>query len=258
VSTHADDVRLAQAIANLLTNAAKFSDWGGRVAVSLESTDGIVVIKVRDWGRGVPPPDLERIFEPFVQSDVNDTWRGGLGIGLALARKLVDLHGGSIRASSEGSRRGTEFIVTLPLVAAPATVGEDAAAGRIESASAPPLPARVLVVDDSAEVRSAVGTFLRLAGHATVVTADSGRSALLEIERTNPDVVLLDIDLGDLDGYAVARQIRASRTDRRPRLVAMTGNTGAEERERALRAGFDDHVPKPVDGRTLVRIVAGR
>jgi CheY-like chemotaxis protein len=116
----------------------------------------------------------------------------------------------------------------------------------------------VLVVDDSSEVRSAVELFLQLAGHAVVATANCGRAALVEIARTNPDVVLLDIDLrDDLDGYAVARQIRASRADRRPRLLAMTGRVGPDERERALEAGFDDHVPKPIDGRTLSRLVSG-
>jgi CheY-like chemotaxis protein len=106
-------------------------------------------------------------------------------------------------------------------------------------------------------VRAALELFLQLAGHTVVATADCGRAALVEIERTNPDVVLLDIGLHDLDGYAVARQIRASRPDRRPRLVAMTGKVGADERDRAIEAGFDDHVPKPIDGRTLARVVSG-
>ncbi|HEY7375741.1 MAG TPA: response regulator [Polyangia bacterium] len=260
VTTHADDVRLAQAIANLVTNAAKFSDWGGRVQVSLERVAPGAIIKVRDWGRGVPPPELERIFEPFVQADARDTWRGGLGIGLALVKRLIELHGGSVRAFSEGSRQGTELVVSLPLVAAPLALEEDdddAVPAPDAAASRPRAPTRVLVVDDSSEVRSAVELFLQLAGHAVVATADCGRAALVEIARTNPDVVLLDIDLGDVDGYAVARQIRASRPDRRPRLVAMTGKVGADERDRALQAGFDDHVPKPIDGRTLVRLVSG-
>ena len=123
VPTSADPVRLAQVASNLINNAAKFSHWGGRVAVSLERVEQHAVIKVRDWGRGIPPPDLGRIFEPFVQSEAGDTWRGGLGIGLALVRKLVELHGGSVRAASEGSGRGAEFVVTLPLIEAPAEVG---------------------------------------------------------------------------------------------------------------------------------------
>jgi signal transduction histidine kinase len=259
VTTHADDVRLVQAAANIITNAAKFSDWGGRVLVSLEEAERTAVIKVRDWGRGIPPPDLDRIFEPFVQGNVGDTWRGGLGVGLALVKKLIELHGGRVRAVSEGSRHGTEFVVTLPLVEA--TAGAAPGGGDepdpVDPPAEPRLPARVLVVDDSSEVRSAIGLFLQLAGHSVVATADCGRAALVEVERTNPDVVLLDIDLCDLDGYAVARQIRASRTGRRPRLVAMTGSVGASARARALDAGFDDHVEKPLDGRTLARLLAG-
>ena len=136
VPTSADPVRLAQVASNLINNAAKFSHWGGRVAVSLERVEHHAVIRVRDWGRGIPPPDLGRIFEPFVQSEAGDTWRGGLGIGLALVRKLVELHGGSVRAASEGSGRGAEFVVTLPLTEAPAE------AGRREDPQPDPLPLR--------------------------------------------------------------------------------------------------------------------
>jgi two-component system CheB/CheR fusion protein len=228
------------------------------VQVSLERAEGGAIIKVRDWGRGVPPPDLERIFEPFVQAEAGDTWRGGLGIGLALVKRLIELHGGSVRALSDGSRQGTELVVSLPLVEAPVPIEDgDGVPAHDAATSRPRQPARVVVVDDSSEVRSAVELFLQLAGHAVVATADCGRAALVEVARTNPDVVLLDIDLHDLDGYAVARQIRASRTDRRPRLVAMTGKVGADARDRALEAGFDDHVPKPIDGRTLARLVSG-
>ena len=256
VPTSADPVRLAQVASNLINNAAKFSHWGGRVAVSLERVEQHAVIRVRDWGRGIPPPDLGRIFEPFVQSEAGDTWRGGLGIGLALVRKLVELHGGSVRAASEGSGRGAEFVVTLPLIEAPAEVALR------EDPQPDPLPlatrsARVLIVDDNAHVRSALQLFLQLAGHS-VATVDSGRAALAEIERTDPDVVLLDIDMPDLDGYAVAKMVRASRADWRPRLVAMTGNVGPGERARALQTGFDAHVPKPVDGRMLIRVVTER
>jgi signal transduction histidine kinase len=250
VPTRADSVRLAQVTSNLIINAAKFSNWGGRVAVGLEASERQAVITVRDWGRGIPPPDLERIFEPYVQSEAGDTWRGGLGIGLALVKKLVALHGGSVRAASAGSGHGAEFVVTLPRTATAVAIAH------AELAAAPEIhtPARVLVVDDNSEVRSAVELFLQLAGHS-VTTADSGSAALVAIARTDPDVVLLDIDLPDLDGYTVAKQVRASRTDARPRLVAMTGTVGAGARDRALHTGFDAHVPKPIDGRTLARIM---
>jgi signal transduction histidine kinase len=251
VPTSADAVRLAQVTANLINNAAKFSNWGGRVAVTLERGEHHAVITVRDWGRGIPPPDLTRIFEPFVQSEVGDTWRGGLGIGLALVKKLVELHGGAVRATSAGSGTGAEFVVTLPLSAAPAVIA------RADVTAATPktrTPARVLVVDDNSEVRSAVQLFLQLAGHS-VTTVESGRAALAEIARIDPDVVLLDIDLPDLDGYAVAKLVRGARADTRPRLVAMTGNVSAGDQDRALRTGFDAHVSKPIDGRTLIRLM---
>jgi CheY-like chemotaxis protein len=251
---------LAQVTSNLINNAAKFSTWGGKVAVSLERVEERAIITVRDWGRGIPMPDLAWIFEPFAQSDVSDTWRGGLGIGLALVKKLVDLHGGSVQAASEGSGRGAEFVVTLPLVEASGDVSEGPAltpAPRIEGRREENKPARVLVVDDNAEVRSAVRLFLQLEGHS-VVTADSARAALAEIDRTDPDVVLLDIDLPDLDGYEVAKRVRASRPASRPRLVAMTGKVAPDERDRALRTGFDAHLPKPIDGPTLRRVVADR
>lgn len=253
VSTCADPVRLAQVASNLINNAAKFSTWGGRVAVGLERVEHQALIKVRDWGRGIPPPDLGRIFEPFVQSEVGDTWRGGLGIGLALVRKLVELHDGTVWANSEGRGRGAEFVVALPLTEASAETG----LGEIPHPGREDEPARVLVVDDNAEVRRALQLFLQLAGHS-VTTVGSGRAALAEIERSDPDVVLLDIDMPDLDGYEVAKMVRASRADWRPRLVAMTGKVEPGERARALRTGFDAHVPKPVDGRTLIRIVAER
>jgi signal transduction histidine kinase len=254
VSTNADAVRVAQAVSNVVNNAAKFSHWGGKVAVSLEATGGQATIRVRDWGRGIPRANIERIFDPFVQSEVGDTWRGGLGIGLALVTKLVELHGGHVEASSAGSGLGAEFTMTLPLTEARAEVAPDDVdrGGR----AAPETPRRVLVVDDSREVRSAVQLMLQLAGHS-VVTADCGRAALVEIERSHPDIVLMDIDLPDVDGYAVATTVRAAHPGGRPHLVAITGKVGPAERDKALRTGFDAHVPKPIDGPTLIRVVAG-
>ena len=264
VLTYADPVRLAQVTSNLINNAAKFSNWGGKVAVSLEGraarpdrrfVTGAAASRRPTWGGSSSRSSSRR---------PSDTWRGGLGIGLALVKKLVELHGGSVRAASEGSGRGAEFVVTLPLTEAPAEAGGPATeGGRLPSRRPSPpsgrgrKPARVLVVDDNAEVRSAVRLFLQLEGHS-VVTVDSARAALAEIDRTDPDVVLLDIDLPDLDGYEVAKRVRASRAASRPRLVAMTGKVGPDERDRALRTGFDAHLPKPIDGRTLLRIVAER
>jgi len=262
VPLHGDPVRLAQVVSNLLDNAAKFTPPGGRVSVSLEVGGGgaAAVIRVRDSGRGISADQLARIFEPFVQSEAGDASRGGLGIGLALVKQLVTLHGGTVSATSGGSGAGAELVVRLPLSRHREASASPPKANGAPSPRPPPEapPTRVLVVDDNPEIRSTVQVFLQLEGHA-VLTADSGRAALDQITRADPDVVLLDIGLPDVDGYAVARQVRARAPGggRRPRLIAMTGNVGSRERDRALRAGFDAHVPKPIDGRTLLRLVAG-
>jgi signal transduction histidine kinase len=262
-----DLVRLAQVVSNLLDNASKFSPRGGKVWISLETAAGEAILRVRDSGRGVRPDQLARIFEPFVQSESGDASRGGLGIGLALVKQLCELHGGRVTAASEGIGHGAELVVALPLGEPRRTASPDVAPPPpAEAHAAAPPPAaraaaaprvRILVVDDNPEIRGAVQVFLEVEGHC-VLTADSGRAALDQIERVDPDVVLLDIRLPDLDGYAVARQVRAGGHASRPRLVAMTGNLGPGERDRALRAGFDAHLRKPIDGRTLLRTIVGQ
>jgi CheY-like chemotaxis protein len=274
VRVNGDGVRLAQVISNLLDNAAKFTPAGGQVWLTLESSNERGVVRVRDSGCGIAPSQLARIFQPFVQSDPGDAARGGLGIGLALVRRLVELHGGSVEAFSAGVDQGTELVVSLPLdrseIVAAAGDREDGTPGasasepgreraREPSRSSSPAPAgggrwRVLVVDDNPEIRSTLQVFLRLEGHQ-VDTADCGQAAIELIRETDPDVVLLDIGLPDLDGYAVAEQVRAIRRARAPRLIAMTGVVGPREKARALRSGFDAHLSKPVDGRTLLRTI---
>jgi signal transduction histidine kinase len=254
-----DQVRLTQVVSNLLDNAGKFNVRGGQVWVNVEAIDGKAVIKVRDSGRGIAPERLGQIFEPFVQAEAGDASRGGLGIGLALVKRLVELHGGAVSAASTGAGQGAELVVKLPLPRLPPLAGELAPA---EAAADPPpeaataVGARVLVVDDNPEIRSTVQLFLQLEGHE-VATADCGQAALDQIRQIAPDVVLLDIALPDFDGYAVAERVRAAHAERRPRLIAMTGNAGPGDRERALRAGFDAHVAKPVDARVLLRLIAG-
>jgi signal transduction histidine kinase len=263
VRINGDRVRLAQVISNLLDNAAKFTPAGGRVWITLESSNERGVVRVRDSGCGIAPSQLARIFQPFVQSDAGDAARGGLGIGLALVRRLVELHGGSVEAFSAGEGQGTELVVSLPLdrseIAAVPLFHDREEGAR--AASPPPSSApagggrwRVLVVDDNPEIRSTLQVFLRLEGHE-VDTADCGVAAVERIRETDPDVVLLDIELPDLDGYAVAEQVRAIRRARAPRLIAMTGVVGPREKARALRSGFDAHLSKPVDGRTLLRTI---
>ena len=267
VRMQGDRVRLAQVISNLLDNAAKFTPARGQVWVTLQAVRERAIVSVRDTGRGMAPTDIGRIFQPFVQARPSEGARDGLGIGLALAKRLVELHGGTISATSPGIGQGAEVVITLPLDDAPTRVKKASRASRpgdeAPAPSPPPPPAsvparfRVLVVDDNPEIRSTVQVFLQLEGHA-VETVDCGRAALDRIRETNPDVVLLDIDLPDLDGYAVAEQVRALRGADAPRLIAITGAAGPREKVRALRAGFDAHLTKPVDGRSLLRAVVAR
>jgi len=266
VRINGDRVRLAQVISNLLDNAAKFTPSGGQVWLTLESSPDQAVVRVRDSGCGIAPAQLARIFQPFVQSHPGDASRGGLGIGLALVKRLVELHGGRVSAVSAGSGQGAELIVTLPLdrlnIAARHADQLDGDGARPtppipqrEPAQAQvPAPSRVLVVDDNPEIRGTLQVFLQLEGHS-VDTADCGRAAVERVRDTDPDVVLLDIGLPDIDGYVVAEQVRAIPRDRPPRLIAMTGAVGPRERARALRSGFDAHLCKPVDGRTLLRTI---
>jgi len=267
VRVQGDRVRLAQVISNLLDNAAKFTAPGGQVWVTLDTTRDQAVVRVRDAGCGIAPAELARIFQPFVQARPGEGSRDGLGIGLALAKRLVELHGGTIGAASPGVGQGAEVVVSLPLdlshartkKPARAATADDARAPSSVSASAPvpaPVRSRVLVVDDNPEIRGTLEVFLQLEGHL-VETVDCGRAALDRIRATNPDVVLLDIDLPDLDGFAVAEQVREIRGAATPRLIAMTGAAGPREKVRALRAGFDAHLSKPVDGRSLLRTIAG-
>jgi CheY-like chemotaxis protein len=265
VRVQGDRVRLAQVISNLLDNAAKFTPPRGQVWVTLEATREQAVVRVRDAGCGIAPAQIARIFQPFVQARPGEGARDGLGIGLALARRLLELHGGTIDASSPGVGQGAELLVSLPLdhssartkkTARPAGGDEARPPSPASPLAAAPARSRVLVVDDNPEIRGTLQVFLQLEGH-TVETVDCGRAALDRIRETNPDVVLLDIDLPDIDGFAVAEQVRELRGAAAPRLIAMTGAAGPREKVRALRAGFDAHLSKPVDGRSLLRTIAG-
>jgi CheY-like chemotaxis protein/anti-sigma regulatory factor (Ser/Thr protein kinase) len=249
----ADPVRIAQVVANLLNNAAKFTEPGGQITVRVEREGTQAVIRVRDSGRGFAPDALGRLFEPFAQAEPGDAARGGLGIGLALVRRLVALHGGEVSAVSEGRDRGAEFVVKLPL-------GESQAAPRAAQAEAPVVhagrTARVLVVDDNADIRETVKFILELDGHE-VETAENGGRALERILAHPPDVVLLDLGLPDVDGCTVATEVRAMLAGRRPRLIAMTGSIAAGDRARLVRSEFDAHLYKPIEARALATLLAG-
>lgn len=235
-----DWVRLAQVLENLLTNAGKYTPDGGRIAVSLTAEGKEVVMSVRDNGRGIPADMLESVFDLFVQSDNTlDRSNGGMGVGLTLARSLVELHGGTIVALSDGPGRGSEFIVRLPRCSR--------AAARQASPSPVPQPVgtRVLIVEDNADSRQMLKMLLELDGFEVSV-AEDGFAGLDAIRQQKPDVALIDIGLPGITGYEVAQRIRQEPENHGIRLVALTGYARPEDRQRVLEAGFDAHLAKPL------------
>ncbi len=246
VHVQGDPARLEQVVNNLLDNALKYTPPGGRITVSTEEDEGVAVLQVRDTGQGIRTDLLGRIFELFVQEPQSlDRSRGGLGLGLALVKRLVELHGGSVTAWSAGPGQGSEFTVRLPAVAAP-----EAPADASPSARATPRPRRVLVVEDSADARQSLRMLLELAGHE-VETSEDGPAGLARVDTFHPDVALIDLGLPGMDGYTVAQELRPRPETKSIRLVAVTGYGQAEDRRRALAAGFDLHVTKPVDASML-------
>jgi signal transduction histidine kinase/CheY-like chemotaxis protein len=255
LSVRADPVRLEQAICNLLLNAAKFTPERGTIDVEVSSEGGFAVLSVSDNGLGIQPDMLESIFDLFTQDSVTlARTKGGLGIGLTLVKRLVELHGGTIRALSEGLGTGSRFEVRLPL--------EDSVADRARPAAAPAArpqmrPKRVLVIEDGSDTRQSLGMLLGLWKHE-VLYAGSGPEGLDRARETRPDVAIIDIGLPGLDGYQVAARIRrdGSTWSRHVRLIALTGYGREADRARALSAGFDMHVLKPVDPAELRMMLA--
>jgi signal transduction histidine kinase len=242
-----DATRLAQVFANLLNNAAKYTDPGGEIALVAEQDAGDVVVRVRDNGVGIAPDALPRIFDMFMQAGLpGRSLQPGLGIGLTLARSLVELHGGSIEARSDGPGRGAEFTVRLPL--APAACAQPAVPG--PQASAASRRRRVLIVDDNRDAADSLGALLQVLG-ADVHVVHSGPRALETLERFRPEVVFLDIGMPEMDGYEVARRIRGMQEWRDLRLVALTGWGQERDRRLSKAAGFDHHLIKPADVGTL-------
>jgi PAS domain S-box-containing protein len=248
----ADPARLEQALGNLLANAAKYTHPGGTVAVTGRRDGADAVVEVRDDGMGIAPDVLPRIFELFAQGERSlDRAQGGLGIGLTLARRIVELHGGTLTARSEGLGKGATFTVRLPAAAAvatPATAAVDPA-DRVEHA------ARVLMVEDNPDAAESLVMILELLGHHVRIVND-GMSAL-RIARANvPDVMLVDIGLPGMSGYDVARAVREDVGLKRLVLIALTGYGRPEDKTRALEAGFDYHLVKPVDATDLAQLVS--
>jgi PAS domain S-box-containing protein len=248
----ADAARLEQVLANLLHNAAKFTEDGGRIWLTAESRLGEAVLRVRDTGVGIPPDVLPRVFDLFTQGDRSpDRAHDGLGIGLTLARRLVELHDGTIEAHSEGAGKGSEFIVRLPRAAeAPAPGPEPTAA-----TEAPARPLKVLVVDDNDDTAEMMGALLEMTGHKVEI-AHSGPAALEAAAVHRPHVILLDIGLPGLDGFQVAQRLREDPAMEGVVLIATSGYGQEEDKRRSRETGFDHHLVKPVDFQRLREILA--
>jgi signal transduction histidine kinase len=248
VAVDADPTRVAQIAGNLLQNASRFTPRGGTVTVALGSLDGRARLRVADDGIGIEPALLGRVFEPFTQLEPGLARnRGGLGLGLTLVKGLVELHGGTVQAESAGPGRGAAFTVTLPLAA-------QAAPRAVER---PHLPRAldIVVVDDSRDAADALVDLLRLCGHRVRLARD-GRSGIALVRSAPPDVLLLDIGLPDVDGYEVARTIRADAGLRSVLLVALSGYARPEDRARAAEAGFDAHLAKPASLEDMEAVLA--
>jgi CheY-like chemotaxis protein/anti-sigma regulatory factor (Ser/Thr protein kinase) len=251
----ADLTRLSQVIANLLNNAAKYTPAGGRILLAAQADDGLARVTVEDNGLGIPPEMLPRVFDMFTQVDRNlDRSRGGLGLGLTIARRLAELHGGRLEAHSDGDGRGTRFVLELPALGRPAAPPPER--GGAARPGAAPQPLRVLVADDNADSGDSLGHLLRLAGYATTVVRD-GLQAFRVAEELRPDAVLLDLGMPGLSGFEVARRLRLHDWGRAMLLVAVTGWGQHADRLRSEAAGFDHHVVKPVDPQEIEALLAG-
>ena len=247
-----DGTRIAQVIGNLLHNSAKFTQAGGAATISVESNVSLrrAIVRIRDTGVGIAPEMLPRVFEPFAQADTTlDRSKGGLGLGLALVKGLVEMHGGTVSVESEGLGKGAEFTVRLPL-------------GSVELPAAAPVrsavtggPRRVLVIEDNVDAAESLREVLELGEH-TVEVAFSGAEGIEKARAFRPEVVLCDIGLPGMDGYEVAKAMRAEPALKSVALVALTGYAGPEDVARSREAGFDHHVAKPPGMEKLEQILA--
>jgi signal transduction histidine kinase len=243
-----DATRLAQAVGNLLGNAARYTPRGGRIELSLRADESKAVIGVRDNGAGITPELLPQVFEQFAQGGAARRG-GGLGIGLALVKTIVELHGGQVHAASDGPGQGSTFELRVPRVEAPAD--------RVQPRGEAPRPGqrRILVVDDNVDAAEMLAAMLELAGHETR-TAYDGPAALDLVERFSFEVAFLDIGLPGMSGYQLAARLRSRPNGERLFLVAITGWGSAEDRRRSHEAGFDAHLTKPVDPRRVSELLA--
>jgi CheY-like chemotaxis protein len=250
----ADPTRLAQVISNLLNNAVKFTATGGHIWLTVHRQDGEAIVSIRDTGIGIAAEHLPRIFDMFSQvTPALERIHGGLGIGLSLVRGFVELHGGTVEARSAGLGAGSEFAIRLPVADAPRPSSP-------EPPSLAPVPPaarrfRVLVVDDNRDVARTLTLMLQLRGHE-VRTAHDGAEAVQVADEFRADVILLDIGLPEMNGYDVARHIRQQPWGKNVALIALTGWGREEDHRRAMQAGFDHHLTKPVKADVVEQLIA--
>ncbi|MEJ6020939.1 response regulator [Ramlibacter sp. PS4R-6] len=251
LAVEADRTRLAQAFVNLLNNASKYTDPGGRIEVGVHVERGAAMVTVRDSGIGIPPDKLDSVFEMFsqVESALSRS-RGGLGIGLSLTQRLVQMHGGSVKAHSEGLGKGSRFHVELPLAQ-----GADAAAPKERREQARAEALRILVADDNVDAAETLATLLQVMGH-TVAQVHDGEAAATAAAAAEYDLVILDIGMPRLNGYEACKRIRAQAGGSRPVLVALTGWGQEQDLQQSRTAGFDRHMVKPVDADELEKVLA--
>jgi signal transduction histidine kinase/ActR/RegA family two-component response regulator len=253
VFLHGDATRLAQILSNLLNNAAKYTNRGGRVSLSARVEDETLVLEVADTGIGLAPEMLQNVFEMFVQVDSTlERTNAGLGVGLSLARKLVELHGGVIQASSDGLGRGSRFTVRLPIVVEPELPTKPTPAAFISTETY-----RILLADDNVDFVNSIGALLTAMGHSVVIT-HNGPDALAAAKRFCPDYAFLDIGLPLMSGYDLARGIRRLPTGAMTALIAVTGWGQEKDRQLAFEAGFDHHMVKPVRFEQIEEILGNR
>jgi PAS domain S-box-containing protein len=251
IFVHADSVRLTQVFGNLINNGCKYTSPGGKIRVTAERRGDEAVVTVADTGAGIPPDKLASIFEMFTQLDRSlERSQGGLGIGLTLVKRLVEMHGGSVEARSAGEGRGSEFEVRLPIDVHGAGTGPSEPA----TPEVPTRAQRILIVDDNLDAASSLALLLEITGNETY-TAHDGAAALEAVEAHRPEVVLLDIGLPTLNGYEVARRIREQPWGKEMLLVALTGWGQEEDRRRSSEAGFDGHLVKPVEYAELIALL---
>jgi signal transduction histidine kinase/ActR/RegA family two-component response regulator len=253
VFLHGDATRLAQILSNLLNNAAKYTNRGGKVTLSSHVEEKTLVLEVSDTGIGLSPDMLDSVFEMFVQVDSTlERTNAGLGVGLSLARKLVELHGGTIAAASEGLGRGSRFTVRLPIVVEPEPLSKPTPAAFISTETY-----RILLADDNVDFVNSIGALLTAMGHSVVIT-HNGPDALAAAARFCPDYAFLDIGLPQMSGYDLARGIRKLSSGPMTVLIAVTGWGQEKDRQLAFEAGFDHHMVKPVRFEQIEEILGNR